>query len=175
MCVETLTSAEARVDWLRRTTSRGKHVSSDRNLRRLWHQPEDRSTSSDRSHRRFRCCATLPGAGWAVNKDGLPRRAAITGRISDLTLHISQANLGPCHGSRRAPPIGMTALHAPYLKLNGASICKSTRRWESSRECARSHPRVATARRYGQLLHCRNLSAAEPHPFESRWSIAGDQ
>jgi hypothetical protein len=83
----------------RRSTSRGEHVRSDRNLRRLWHQPENRSTSSDYSHRRFRRCATLPGAGWAVDKDGLPRRTAITGRISDLMLHVSQADLGPRHRS----------------------------------------------------------------------------
>jgi hypothetical protein len=69
----------------------------------------------------------------------------------------------------------MSALHAPHLKLNGTSICKSTRRWQSSRECARSDPRVTTARCGGQLLHCGNLSAAEPHRFENRWSIARDQ
>jgi hypothetical protein len=175
MGIETLTSTEARMDWFRRTSSRGEHVRSDRNLRRLWHQPEDRPTSSDCSHRRFRRCATLPGAGWAVDKDGLTRSAAIAGRIGDLTLHVRQADLRLCHGSRRAPPIGMSALHAPHLKLNGASIRKSTRRWESSGECARGHPRVTTARCGGQLLHCGNLSAAEPHRFENRWSFAGDQ
>ena len=175
MCIETLTSAEARMDWFRGTTSRGKHVSSDRNLRRLWHQPEHRSTSSNRSYRRFRRCATLPGAGWAVDKDGLSRRTAITGRIGDLTLHVSQTDLGPCRVSRCAPSVGMSALNAPHLKLHSASIGESSRRCEAPGECTSGDPRIIATRRCRELFYGSNLSAAETHRLQDRRSSIGDQ
>jgi hypothetical protein len=175
VCIEALASAQARMDWLRCTTSRGEHVCSNRHLRRLWHQPEHRSTSSDHPYRRFRSSATLPRARWTVDKDGLPCRTAITGRIGDLTLHISQADLSPCRVSRCAPTIGMSALNAPHFKLHSASIRQSTRRCEPPGECARGDPRIIATRRCHQLLHCGNLSAAETHRLQDRGGSIGDQ
>ena len=163
------------MDWLRCTTSRGEHVCSDRHLRRLWHQPEHRSTSSNRSHRRLGRCATLPRARWAVDKDGLSHRTAITGRISDLTLHVRQADLGPCRVNRCAPSVGMSALNTSHLKLHSASIGESTRRCEAPGECTRGDPRISTARHCRQLLHCGNLSAPETHRLKDRRSSIGDQ
>jgi hypothetical protein len=175
VCIEPLTSTQARMDWFRHTTSRGEHVCSNRHLRRLWHEPEHRSTSSDHPYRRFGCCATLPRARWAVDKDGLSRRTAITGRIGDLTLHVSQTDLGPCRVSRCAPSVGMSALNTSHLKLHSASIGESTRRCEAPGERARGDPRIIATRRCRELLHCGNLSTAETHCLQDRRSSIGDQ
>jgi len=40
MRIESLSRTQAGVDWLRYPASRSKHVRSNRNVRRLWHQPE---------------------------------------------------------------------------------------------------------------------------------------
>ena len=163
------------MDWLRCTTSRGEHVCSDRHLRRLWHQPEHRSTSSNRSYRRFGRCATLARARWTVDKDGIPRRTAITGRIGDLTLHVRQADLNPRRVNRCAPTIGMSALNAPHLKLHSASIGESTRRCEAPGECTRDDPRIIATRRCRELFYGSNLSTAETHRLQDRRSSIGDQ
>jgi hypothetical protein len=163
------------VDWLRCTTSRGEHVCSNRNLRRLWHEPEHRSTSSNRSYRRSGCCATLARARWTVDKDGLPCRTAITGSVDDLTLHVRQADLNPRRVNRCAPTIGMSALNAPHLKLHSASIGESTRRCEAPGERARGDPRIIATRRCRELFHCSNLSAPETHRLKDRRSSIGDQ
>ena len=163
MCIEAFTGTQARMDWLRHTTSRGKHVCSDRNLCRLWHQPEHGSTCSDHSHRRFSCCATLARAGRAINQDGFPRRAALAGGVGDLTLHISEVDLCPRCINRCTPPISMSALNAPNLKLYSASISESSCGWEASRECACGDPGIAAVCGRGKLFHCSNLSATETH------------
>jgi hypothetical protein len=175
VCIEPLTSTQARMDWFRHTTSRGEHICSNRDLRRLWHQPEHRSTSSDHPYRRFRRCTTLPRARWAVDKDGLRSRTAITGRIGDLTLHISQADLDRCRVSRCAPSVGMSALNTSHLKLHSASIGESSRRWEATGECTRGDPRIIATRRCRELFHCSNLSTAETHCLQDRRSSIGDQ
>jgi hypothetical protein len=147
VCIESFASAQTGMDRLRRTTSRSEHVRSNRHLRRLWHQPEHGSSSCDHAHRRFGRSATLARTRWPVDKDGLPRRTAITGRIGDLTLHVRQADLDPCRVSRCAPSVGMSALNAPHLKLHSASIGESSRRWEATGECTRGDPRIIATRR----------------------------
>jgi hypothetical protein len=69
----------------------------------------------------------------------------------------------------------MSALNTSHLKLHSASIGESSRRCEAPGERARGDPRIIATRRCRELLHCGNLSTAETHPFESCWSIAGDQ
>jgi hypothetical protein len=57
----------------------------------------------------------------------------------------------------------MAPLHTTNLKVHRTSIRKASHRWEAAGKCTCSHPRVIAARRRGQLLHCRNLSASESH------------
>jgi hypothetical protein len=163
MGIKPLTSTKARMDQFRCPSSGSEHVCSDCYLRRLWHEPKYRSTRRNGSYRRFGRGATLARARWAVDKDCLSRRAAIGCGNRNLTLHLSQADLGPCHGSRCAPTISMPALNTSDLKLHGASIGESACRWQASGECTRSHPRIFTARSRSELLHCGDLSAAETH------------
>ena len=175
MCIEALTGTQARMDWLRRTASRGEHVCSNRYLRRLWHQPEHGSTCSDHPHRRFGCCATLARARRAINQDRLPCHTALAGGVSDLALHLSEVDLCPRCINRCTPPISMSALNAPNLKLNSASISESSRGWETSRERACRDPGIAAACGRGELFHRGNLSATETHRLQDRRGSIGDE
>jgi hypothetical protein len=175
VCIEPLTSTQARMDRLGFATSSSEHVRSDCHLRRLWHQPEHRASSGDHPHRSIGRCATLARARWPINEQRLPRRTGIAGSVGDLALHVRQADLGPCRVNRCTPPIGMSALNASHLKLNGASIGESSRRCKATREHTCSHPRVIAARRYRELLHCGNLSATETHRLQDRRGSIRDQ
>jgi hypothetical protein len=67
VCIESFARTQTRMDRLRRTTSRSEHVRSNRNLRRLRHQPEHGSPSRDHAHRRFGRSATLARTRWPVD------------------------------------------------------------------------------------------------------------
>jgi hypothetical protein len=69
----------------------------------------------------------------------------------------------------------MSALNAPNLKLNSASVSESSRGWKASRERACSDPRIAASCGRGELLHRGNLSATETHRLQDRRGSIGDQ
>lgn len=87
MRIESFASTQTGMDRLRYPTSRSEHVCSNRNLRRLWHQPEHGSSSRNHAHRRFGRSATLARTRWPVDKDGLPAalRAQAASAISRCT------------------------------------------------------------------------------------------
>jgi hypothetical protein len=173
--IESFASTQTRMDRLRHPASRSEHVCSNRNLRRLWHQPEHGSPSRDHAHRRLCCCATLARAGWTINKNRHPRCLRIARRIGDLTLHVRQADDGPCRVNSQTSPIAMAALNATNLQLNCTSIGKAAHRWETSWERARGYPAVSTSRGYGELLYGGYLATAKPHRPQNCRSTIGDQ
>jgi hypothetical protein len=175
VCIESFARTQTRMDRLRRTTSRSEHVRSNRNLRRLRHQPEHGSPSRDHAHRRFGRSATLARTRWPVDKDGLPRRTTRTSGIGDLTLHDRQADGGPCRVNSHTSPIAMAALNATNLQLNCASIRKAAHRWETSWERACGYPAVCTSRRCRELLYGGYLATAKPHRAQNCRSSIGDQ
>jgi hypothetical protein len=173
--IESFASTQTRMDRLRHLASRSEHVRSNRNLRRLWHQPEHGSPSRDHAHRRFGRSATLARTRWPVDKDGLPRRTTRTSGIGDLTLHVRQADGGPCRVNSHTSPIAMAALNATNLQLNCASIRKAAHRWETSWERACGYPAVCTSRRCRELLYGGYLATAKPHRAQNCRSSIGDQ
>jgi hypothetical protein len=110
------------MDRLGCSASSCEHVCGDRHLRRLWHEPEHRAASSDHPYRSIGGRATLARARWAVDEQRLPCRTARTNGIGNLALHAGQDDLGPYTVNWRAPSIGMAALDASYLKLNGTGV-----------------------------------------------------
>jgi hypothetical protein len=69
----------------------------------------------------------------------------------------------------------MSALNAPNLKLNSASVSESSRGWKASRERACGDPGITTACGRGELLHRGNLSATETHRLQGRRGGIGNQ
>jgi hypothetical protein len=69
----------------------------------------------------------------------------------------------------------MSALNAPNLKLNSASISESTRGWKASRKRACGDPGIAAACGCGELLHRGNLSATETHRLQDRRGSISNQ